>query len=64
MVQARDPLPTAPPAVLAARRAMAEAKLARARRAEAKRLAREPWRDPISEHYDPLRELREEGRAA
>ena len=59
MVESVHPVPTAPPAVLAARRAIAEAKLARAKRAEARRLAREPWRDPASEHYDPLRVLRE-----
>jgi hypothetical protein len=56
------PVPTAPPAVLAARRAIAEAKLARAKRAAARRLAREPWRDPASEHYDPLRVLLEKSK--
>lgn len=50
--------------VLAASSAFAKAKLDREKRAEAVRLAREPWRDPASEHYDPLRVLREEGRAA
>lgn len=59
MVESVHPVPTAPPAVLAARRAVAQAKLDRAKRAEARRLAREPWRDPASEHYDPLRVLRE-----
>jgi hypothetical protein len=35
-----------------------------AARARAELFAREPWRDPNSEHYDPLRVLREDGRAA
>jgi len=30
----------------------------RALQARAELLAREPWRDPASEHYDPLRILR------
>lgn len=44
MVQLIDPVPSAPPDGLA-----------RAKRAEARRLAREPWRDPASEHYGRLR---------
>lgn len=35
----------------------------RAVQARAELLARAPWRDPTSEHYDPLRILRSTGQA-
>lgn len=40
------------------------ARVIEAARARADLFKREPWRDPASEHYDPLRALREDGRAA
>ena len=60
-------VPVAPPPAAKdpgslARRAVAEAKLAKAQRKQRKQLEREPWRDPASDHYDPLRVLRERDR--
>jgi hypothetical protein len=55
------PMPAVKDSLTAVRlvRARAEAALAREIRADAELLAREPWRDPASDHYDPLRVLRE-----
>ncbi len=52
MVQSTHPLPTAPPRVLEERRKIAHAKRQRL-------YAREPWRDPESDQYDPLRLVKE-----
>jgi hypothetical protein len=63
MVQERDPLPAAPPVVedwvrsFVAPPPLSDREIAAAR-ARAELLKREPWRDPTSEHYDPLRVAR------
>jgi hypothetical protein len=55
VVQATHPLPTAPAIVLEARRKIAQAKRQRL-------YSREPWRDPESDQYDPLRLVKEKAK--
>lgn len=51
------PIPTPPSAKQIASRAVADLARSKAERERAALLAREPWRDPSSDCYDPLRVL-------